>query len=185
MTIIRQVGITTHKEETALAKLINDSSDVLLIDTSRVNSCGVSSRWMDEMSLTRQAFGHDVPSRNGRNGKPARNTILYHQTLAFLPNECDVNGGLLTPEDCMRYAVEYADTYYEPYEVVIAIRDELCEHGPTRHYVAHVIINRSNLKTGNRLDEGTGKTAAMDRVHRIILLDKRWGLERSSTASRI
>lgn len=54
------------------------------------------------MEGTRRMFGHDKPSRHVRDKKTgelvqAKNTIMYHQILAFLPDECDINGGKLTP----------------------------------------------------------------------------------------
>lgn len=48
------------------------------------------------MARTRKSFGHDKPARAG-----AKNTIMYHQVLAFLPEECSCNGGKMTTDACM------------------------------------------------------------------------------------
>ena len=66
-------------------------------------------KWDSLMEATRKSFGHDKPSRHLRDKmtgemRPARNTIMYHQILSFLADDCDINGGKLTPEECMAYA---------------------------------------------------------------------------------
>ena len=75
----------------------------------------------------------------------AKNTILYHQVLAFLPDECDVNGGKLKPEDCMRFAKEYASRYYPNQQIVFALHKEHCKEDHTYRYAIHMVINRTNL----------------------------------------
>ena len=96
----------------------------------------------------------------------AKNTILYHQVLAFLPDECDVNGGKLKPEDCMRFAKEYASRYYPNQQIVFALHKEHCKEDHTYRYAIHMVINRSNIVTGKRLAEGTGAQAKRNRAKR-------------------
>ena len=45
------------------------------------------------------------------------------------------------------------------------------------HYAAHIIVNRSNLKTGYRLSEGRDDIVCTIYAKRLRELDKRWGLE--------
>ena len=79
---------------------------------------------------------------------------MYHQMLGFNPDECDINGGKLSPEDCMRYAKEYAEKFYPNQEVVFALHNEYCKEDKTHRYAVHMVINRSDLSNGKRLAEG-------------------------------
>lgn len=88
------------------------------------------------MSRTREHYGHNKSARKIRDKETgelvdAKNTILYHQVLAFLPDECDVNGGRLKPEDCMRFAKEYASRYYPNQQIVFALHKEHCKEDHT------------------------------------------------------
>lgn len=107
----------------------------------------------------------------------AKNTILYHQVLAFLPDECDVNGGKLKPEDCMRFAKEYASRYYPNQQIVFALHKEHCKEDHTYRYAIHMVINRTNLATGTRIDEGASANAKKKRAARVRTMDKEWGLQ--------
>lgn len=98
-------------------------------DSQNMEECRDIKRWAWYMKRTRERNGHDKASRKGKDGKEAVNTILYHQILGFNPDECDVNGGKLSPEDCMRYAKEYIGTYYPNQEVVLALHNEYCKGG--------------------------------------------------------
>ena len=44
-------------------------------------------------------------------------------------------------------------------------------------YAVHIVINRSDLSTGKRLDEGRGKDAKARRASRVRAMDKAWGLK--------
>lgn len=187
MTIIKQRGVTSSSHQKNLRDYINDDKKVLLRDSQNMESCKSLKRWASFMSRTRDAFGHNQVSRRRRDGKPAKNTILYHQILGFNPDECDVNGGGLTPEDCMRYAKEYVSTYYPDQQVVMALHKEYCKEDKTHRYAVHMVINRSNLKTGNRLNEGRGETAKRTRASRVRTMDEKWHLrqvEREKPNSR-
>lgn len=177
MTIIKQRAVTSKGHQTHLRDYINNDKKVLLRDSQNMESCHDLKRWAFHMSNTRAAFGHDKSTRRGKDGKPAKNTILYHQILGFLPDECDVNGGKLTPEDCMRYAREYAATYYPNQEIVFALHNEYCKADKTHRYAVHMVINRSDLATGKRLDEGRGETAKATRAKRVRTLDDKWNLK--------
>ena len=109
MTIIKQRAVTERGHQRNLRAYINDDKKVLLRDSQNMEDCKNLNRWATFMEETRKAFGHDKAARRVRDKKTgelvqAKNTIMYHQILAFLPDECDINGGKLTPEDCMRYA---------------------------------------------------------------------------------
>lgn len=129
MTIIRQWAIT-NSTRGDMRKLMNEDERILIRDEQFLPSINGGSaswrKWDSLMEGTRRMFGHDKPSRHVRDKKTgelvqAKNTIMYHQILAFLPDECDINGGKLTPEDCMAYAKEYIEKYYPTHEVVYAV----------------------------------------------------------------
>lgn len=121
---------------------------------------------------TREVAGHNTAARKG-----AKNTVMYHQVLAFLPEECDVNGGGLTPELCMAYAKEYAQTRYPNQQIVFALHREHCKEDGIERYAVHMAINRTDLDTFKRLAEGAGAKAKRERAAAVRELDKRWGLQ--------
>lgn len=188
MTVIKQRAVTSSGHQKNLRDYINNDKKVLLRDSQNMEVCKDLKRWASFMSRTRDAFGHNKASRRGKDGKPAKNTILYHQILGFNPDECDMNGGTLKPEDCMRYAREYVAAYYPDQQVVLALHDEYCKEDRTHRYAVHMVINRSNLRTGNRLDEGRGEAAKRERASRVRRMDERWRLrqvERERPNSRV
>ncbi len=181
MTIIKQRAVSGKGHQRNLRGYINDDRKVLLRDCQNMDGCTDIKRWAYYMEHTREGFGHNTASRMVRDKKtgemvPAKNTTMYHQILGFLPEECDLNGGKLTPEDCMRYAKEYAATYYPNQQVVFALHNEYCKEDKTHRYAVHMVINRSNLVTGKRLNEGRGQAAKVERAKRIREMDERWGL---------
>ena len=181
MTIIKQTGVSNKSHQRNLRSYINDDRKVLLRGSQNMDGVSIK-RWAAHMEATRRRYGHDKSSRRIRDKKTgelveARNTIMFHQILAFLPEECDINGGKLTPEDCLRYAKEYAATYYPHQEVVFAVHNEYCKADRTHRYAVHMVINRSDLETGKRLDEGRGKSAKVRRASRIRKMDAKWGLK--------
>lgn len=157
MTIIKQKAVTSLGHGKNLRGYINDDRKVLLRDSQNMEECRDIKRWAWYMKRTRERNGHDKASRKGKDGKEAVNTILYHQILGFNPDECDVNGGQLSPEDCMRYAKEYARTYYPNQEIVFALHNEYCKEDGTHRYAVHMVINRTDLLTKKRLAEGRGE----------------------------
>ena len=185
MTIIRQFGISDSSMRKSLRALMNDDEGILLRDCYNLTELGPNledwKRWDACMDVTRKAFGHDSPSRHIRDKKtgelvPSKNTIMYHQILAFLPDECSCNGGPLTPEDCMHYAKEYATRYYPSHQIVIAVQEKPVSDDGTAQYIAHVVINRSDLANGKRLNEGRADAMARTHARHIREMDDRWGL---------
>lgn len=181
MTIIKQTSVSKKSHQRNLRSYINDGRKVLLRDCQNMDGCTDIKRWAYYMEHTREGFGHNKASRMVRDRKTgelvqAKNTIMYHQIIAFLGEECDINGGRLTPKDCMRYAKEYAATYYPNQQVVFALHNEYCKEDGTHRYAVHMVINRSDLVTGKRLNEGRGQTAKVERARRIRKMDKAWGL---------
>ncbi len=181
MTIIKQGGVSSRAHERNLRKYINDDRKVLLRDSQNMEECHDIKRWASYMRETREEFGHNTAARRIRDKETgelveARNTTMYHQILAFLPEECDINGGKMTPERCMAYAKEYARKYYPNQEIVFALHNEYCRADKTHRYAVHMVINRSNLVTGRRLDEGRGQAAKVIRARRIRELDDTWEL---------
>ena len=182
MTIIKQQSVTDGGHQKHLRDYINNDRKVLLRDSQNMAGCRNLKQWASWMSATRDRFGHNKASRRVRDKETgelvdAKNTILYHQILAFLPDECDVNGGKLSPEDCMAYAKQYTARYYPNQQIVYALHKEHCKEDATYRYAIHMVINRSDLATGKRLDEGTGAKAKRERAGRVRKMDERWGLK--------
>ena len=182
MTVIKQQSVTESSHQKHLRDYINNAKKVLLRDEQNMTGCHDLKQWASFMSRTRDRYGHNKSARKSRDketGKiiEAKNTILYHQVLAFLPDECDVNGGRLKPEDCMRFAKEYASRYYPNQQIVFALHKEHCKEDHTYRYAIHMVINRSNIVTGKRLAEGTGAQAKRNRANRVRTMDKEWGLQ--------
>ncbi|KIS05192.1 Relaxase/mobilization nuclease domain protein [Streptococcus equi subsp. zooepidemicus Sz12is] len=178
MTIIKQVTVkdgSSHQKN--LRKYINNDEKVLLRDSQNMEMCPDIKQWASFMKNTREMFGHNKSVRKGKNGEKAKNAILLHQILGFNPDECDVNGGMLSPQDCMKYAKEYAASYYPNHEIVFALHNEFCKEDKTHRYAVHMVINRSDLATGKRLDEGKESIAKKKRVSRVRSMDETWGLK--------
>lgn len=182
MTIIKQTGVQSNGHMKNLRGYINDDRKVLVRDSLNMDGCTNPKRWSHHMWMTREMYGHNKSARRVRDKKTgelkdAKNTVLYHQILGFNPDECDLNGGRLSPEDCMRYAKEYVGKYYPNQQVVFALHNEYCKADRTHRYAVHIVINRSDLSTGKRLDEGRGKEAKVRRAKRVREMDDRWGLK--------
>lgn len=184
MTIIRQWAIT-NSTRGDMRKLMNEDERILIRDKQFLPSINGGSaswrKWDSLMEGTRRMFGHDKPSRHVRDKKTgelvqAKNTIMYHQILAFLPDECDINGGKLTPEDCMAYAKEYIEKYYPTHEVVYAVLKYRYVSDGIENYVVHLLINRSDLSNGKRMNEGRADAVAKMHANRIRAMDMSWGL---------
>lgn len=140
-------------------------------------------RWFQEMDETRESMGHNVAGKAG-----ARCTYMQHQIIAFNPDECSCNGGPMTPARCMEYARDYALVRYPDQECVMVLHREHCKSDGTDRFAAHIAINRSNLATGLRLDEGPARRAARARAETVRALDARYGLrqlERGKANSRM
>lgn len=181
MTAIKQTSVRSEKHLSRLKDYLSwDRDKALAHDTQNIIS---EERWFQEMADTRKAMGHDKPGKAG-----TKCTYMQHQILGFLPDECDLNGGKMTPEMCMRYARDYVAERYPNQEVVIVLHRERCRSDDTDRYAAHLGINRSDLETGRRLDEGPARKAAAARVKTVRTLDERYGLkqlERGKANSRV
>lgn len=181
MTAIKQTSVCSEKHLSRLKDYLSwDRDKALAHDTQNIIS---EERWFQEMADTRKAMGHDKPGKAG-----AKCTYMQHQILGFLPDECNLNGGKMTPEMCMRYARDYVAERYPNQEVVIVLHRERCRSDDTDRYAAHLGINRSDLETGRRLDEGPARKAAAARVKTVRTLDERYGLkqlERGKANSRV
>lgn len=181
MTAIKQRSVTSRRHLSRLRDYLDWGRDKALAhDTQNVID---ERRWFEEMEATREALGHNLPGRAG-----AKCTYMQHQIIAFNPDECSCNGGRMTPERCMDYALDYVRARYPDQEAVIVLHLERCGADGTERFAAHVGINRSNLATGRRLDEGPARKAAAARVRTIRELDGRYGLrqlERGRANSRV
>lgn len=140
MTIIKLKPVTSERHGENVRRYLN-GKDALARDGWNIFH---SEHWYAEMDRTRELFGHNEPAKRG-----TKNTIMYHQILAFLPEECSVNGGKMTPEHCMRYAMEYVAKRYPNNQVVFALHEEKDKQG--KRYAVHMAINRSDLMTGKRI----------------------------------
>jgi len=168
MSIIKQKSVSSERHAKNLRDYINDK-DALLRDGQHIS---IGKNWYREMDETREEYGHNKASRIG-----AKNTIMYHQVIAFLPDEADFYGGKMTPEKCMEYAREYIQTRYPNQQIALALHLEHCKEDGTSRYAVHMAINRTNLETGRRLDEGRSEVAKRSRAKSIRALDDKWGLQ--------
>lgn len=184
MTIIRQWAVT-NSTRSDMRRLMNEDERILIRGEQFLPSINGDSaswrKWDSLMEATRKIFGHNKPSRHVRDKgtgemRPARNTIMYHQILSFLADDCDINGGKLASEGCMAYAKEYIEKYYANHEVVYAVLKDRYVSDDIENYVVHLIINRSDLSNGKRLNEGRADAIAKIHANRIRAMDMRWGL---------
>lgn len=180
MTAIKQTSVTSRKHLARLRDYLDwDRDKALAHDAQNIID---ERRWFEEMDETREAFGHNQPGRAG-----GKCTYMQHQILAFNPDECSCNGGRMTPERCIDYARDYLRTRYPDNEAVVVIHLERCRGDGSERFAAHIGLNRTNLSTGRRLDEGPARKAAAARVKTIRELDERYGLrqlERGRANSR-
>lgn len=79
--------------------------------------------------------------------------------------------------DRLRLHKEYVGKHYPNQQIVMALHNEYCKADKTHRYAVHIVINRTDLSTGKRLDEGRGKSAKVKRASRIRDLDHEWGLK--------
>lgn len=175
MTAIKQVAVTSAAHVKNLGSYLNDERALDRDSQNLVNE----KNWEREFDRTREAYGHNSPSRAG-----TTNTYMYHQILGFNPDEIDLNGGKLTPQDCMNYAREYVNTRYPNQEAVWVLHKEHCRADGTDRYAVHIGINRTDLETGNRLNEGRSKNAKIERANAIRDMDKKWGLRQVKANER-
>ncbi len=174
MTAIKQKAVISNAHGKNLRRYI-DHKDALLRDSQNLIN---PQKWFQEMDATREDHGHN------KSRASSRNTIIYHQMLNFLPDECDVNNGRLSPNLCMEYAKEYALTYYPDYQIAFALHKEHCKPDNTDRYSVHMAINRTNLATGNRLDEGRGSIAKKKRANQVRAIDEKWELTQLKKGER-
>lgn len=167
MTAIKTVAVTSKAHMSNLARYLDDDRALARESQHIVNE----KRWAKEMERTRRAFGHDAPARKG-----AKNTVAYHQVIAFLPEEGSINGGKMTPKACMAFAREWIETRYPNQEACWALHEEACKADGSRRFAVHICINRTDLTTGKRLDEGPARFAKVERANAMRDMDRRWGL---------
>lgn len=167
MTIVKQVSITSPAHLSNLGKYLNDERALARDSQHLINE----DYWDREMNATREAYGHNSPARAG-----AANTYMYHQVISFNPDECDCNGGKMNPDRCMAFAKEWVEKRYPNQEVIWVLHKEHCAKDGTDRYAVHVGINRTNLETGKRLDEGRSKYAKIERANAMRDMDKKWQL---------
>ncbi len=175
MTAIKQVSITSARHAKNVARYLNDERALARSSQNLFKE----KRWEKEMDATRESYGHNKPSRAG-----AKNTIMYHRVIAFNPDECDLNGGRLSASNCMKYAKEYAQKYLPAQECVWVLHKEHCKADGTDRYAIHMAINRTNLETGNRFDQGRTRHAKIERANQIRDMDKEWGLRQLEKGKR-
>lgn len=182
MTAIKQVAITGTQHMKSLSGYLdntNSKHDVLDFDSRNL---GDPANWSREMERTRAAYGHNEPGRKG-----SKCTYCYHQIIAFNPDECDVNGGRMSEGDCMEFAREWVERYYPNQEAAWALHLEHSRDGTDR-YAVHIAINRTDLSTGKRLNDGRASRQKTLHAERMRGMDERWGLvqlERGTRNSRV
>lgn len=182
MTAIKQVAITSAQHMKSLSGYLDRTSekhDALDFDSQNLNE---PENWAREMDRTREAYGHNEPGR-----KDSKCTYCYHQIIAFNPDECNVNGGRMSKGDCMEFAREWVARYYPNQEAAWALHLEHSKDGTDR-YAVHIAINRTDLSTGKRLNDGRASRQKTLHAARMREMDERWGLsqlERGQRNSRV
>ena len=179
MTAVKQIAITSANHLKSLRGYLdrsNERHEVADMDSQHLND---PANWEREFDRTREAYGHN---RAGKAG--AKCTYCYHQIIAFNPSECDLNGGRLTAQDCMGFAREWVERYYPNQEAVWALHREHCAADGTDRWAVHVAINRTDLETGKRLDEGRASRQKVLHASRMRGMDERWGLAQMEKGAR-
>lgn len=182
MTAIKQVAITSAQHMKSLSGYLdraNGKHDVLDFSSRNLTD---PENWSREMDRTREAYGHNEPGRKG-----SKCTYCYHQIIAFNPDECDVNGGKMSRDGCMEFAREWVGRYYPNQEAAWALHLEHSRDGTDR-YAVHIAINRTDLETGKRLNDGRASRQKTLHAKRMRDMDERWGLvqlERGERNSRV
>lgn len=174
MTAIKQKAVTTAAHAKALGLYLNDDR-VLAKDSQNLVD---PNRWEQEMARTRKSYGHDAPSRAG-----AKNTIMYHQILAFNPDE-SMAGGIVGEKLAMAYVRDYVSTRYPNQEAVWVLHRERCAADGTTRLAAHIAINRTDLSNGRRLNEGRSRKAKVSRANTVRALDEKYGLRQLEKGKR-
>lgn len=175
MTAVKQVSVTTAQHMSNLARYLNDERAIARDGQNLVSL----DKWEQEMARTREAYGHDVPSRAG-----AENTVCLHRILAFNPDECSMNGGRMTAERCMEYARRYAAQYLPNQECAWTLHRERCAADSTERYAIHMAVNRTDLETGRRFDMGASRFAKIERANQVRDMDRSFGLRQLEAGRR-
>lgn len=182
MTAIKQLTISSPGHLKALGKYLDDGRALARGSQNVLDDAPGS--WQREFAETREAYGHDKPSRAG-----SKSALVVHQVIGFNPDECSCNGGPISPEKAMEFAREWLSTRYGDFEAVYVLHLEHCKADGTDRLAVHAAINVSSLDgSGRRLWEGPAKQAKVARAKAIREMDARWGLrqmERGVRNSRV
>jgi hypothetical protein len=73
---------------------------------------------------------------------------------------------------------------YPNQEAVWVLHKEHCRADSTDRYAVHIGINRTDLETGNRLNEGRAKQAKIARANAVRDMDDKWGLRQMEANER-
>lgn len=147
MTAVKQMSVKGTRHMKRLESYLDWERDKALAHESRNLTSETCKGMFREMDSTRRAYGHDRPGRAG-----CATTFAQHQILAFEASEADMNGGAMTPAHCMDYARDYVAARYPDRECLWVLQKERCTADGTDHYAVHLLVSRTNLKTGRRLD---------------------------------
>lgn len=164
MTVIKQKSVSSECYAKNVRKYIN-GKDAIVRGGWNIEW---SDHWFSKMDRTRKVFHHDKPSRAG-----AKNVIMLHQILAFLPEECSCNGGKMTPDACLAYAEQWLAKHYPHQQVILALHEESDKAG--KRFAVHMAINRTDLLTGKRCDIG-GRKGKYERAAWVREMDEAWNL---------
>ena len=168
MSIIKQRSVVSPKHAKSLRKYIN-KKDALLQETQNIK---LGDDWYKAMQMTR-----DIQAGMSRKQKEGtKSAKIYHQIIAFLPDEIDLYGGKMTPELCMKYARQYAERHYKNHEIVFVLHKEYCKADDTYRYAIHMSINRIDLETMKKLTVPSIFKAKKQRVEWIREMDEEWNL---------
>ena len=90
----------------------------------------------------------------------------------------------MTPERCMEYAQQWISSRYSAHEARWCLHEEACKADGTKRYAVHIAINRTDLNTGKRLNEGRAKEAKISRANGVRDLDRAYGLRQMKVNER-
>lgn len=168
MTTVKTVSCCAKAHFANLSRYLDDERTIAQASQNLTSK----KSWSREFEQSRIAYGCNEPSRAG-----VQSALCLHSCIAFLPEEADINGGKMTPDACMEYARQYVEKRYPNQECVWVLHKETCANDHTQRYCVHLAVNRPDLVTGKRLNEGRGRQAAASRARTIRELDEEWGLQ--------
>lgn len=183
VTVIKTKSVSSASHFSHVASYF-ESDKALARETEFISK---PDHWAAEMKATREAYGHDGAARSGKSA------LGYHFVIGFLPEDADFNGGKMTAERCMEFARDWIEERYGSagspgkfgsYESCWVLHREHCVADGTDRYAVHIFVNRTDLDSGRRLNEGPARRAKVERARAMRAMDEKWGLRQVEKGKR-